>query len=97
MDRLLVTFEGIDRVRKTNMNILLGNYEMFKMKFDETFSQMFMKFIKIVNGVANQGKTFTVVEKINKLLRALPKEWSHVKTSIHETMRILLGKPSNKF
>lgn len=49
---------------------------------------MFTKFTKIVNGSENQGKIYTNAEKVNKLRRALPNEWSYEKTSICEMMRI---------
>lgn len=31
-DQLLITFEGANRVRDTKINILLENYEIFRMK-----------------------------------------------------------------
>lgn len=49
---------------------------------------MFIKFMEIMNGLTNQVKIFTNAEKVNKLLRALAKEWSQAKTSVRETMRI---------
>lgn len=58
------------------------------MKFDETFTEKFTHFTVVTNGLDHQGKIFTDVEKVNKLLRSLPKELSQVKTSIRETMRI---------
>lgn len=78
----LPLIEGTDRVKETKMNIRLRSYELFRMKSNEIVTQMFTKFTKIVNGLANQEKICTDVENVNKLLRALPKEWSHVKTSV---------------
>ena len=49
---------------------------------------MFNRFIDIVNDLAHQGKTFANGDKMNKLLRALPKESNNVKTSVRETTRI---------
>lgn len=73
-ERLEVTFEGNDRVKMTKMDILLGKHETFEMKPDETITKMYMRYYEIVNGLANQGKTFTSVENVNKLLRVLPNE-----------------------
>lgn len=53
------------------MNILLRKDEPFKMKPDETITQMYKRNSKIVNGLANQGKTYTSEEIINKSMRAL--------------------------
>lgn len=60
-----MTFEGTNRVKETKMNILLINYELFKMKSDETVTQMFIELIETMNGLANQGKIFTNAEKVN--------------------------------
>lgn len=81
-DRLLLTFEGTERVKEIKMNILLGNYELFKMKFDETATQIFIRFAEIVNDPTHQGKISTYGEKVIKLPRALPKEWSYLNISI---------------
>ncbi|XP_056163090.1 uncharacterized protein LOC130136781 [Syzygium oleosum] len=83
-----LTYEGTDRVKEMKLNIFLRQYELFKMKSDETVAQMFNRFTDIVNGLAHQEKIFTNGEKVNKLLRALPKEWNNVKTSVRETTRI---------
>lgn len=39
-DSLEVTFEGIDRVRETEMNILLEKYEPLKMESGKTITQI---------------------------------------------------------
>lgn len=49
-DGLLITVEGTVQVWETKMNIIFGNYKMFKMKSNETKIQMFTK---VVNGLAN--------------------------------------------
>lgn len=66
------------------MNILLGKYETFKMKYDETVTEINTRYTKILNGLANQGKTFTEGENADKILRALSKKWNHVNTSIQK-------------
>jgi len=40
-DRLHITYEGTYRVNETKVNILLGQYESFKMKFRESIEDMF--------------------------------------------------------
>lgn len=57
-------------MRETKLNILLGNYKLFKMKSDETVTKMFTWFTVITNGLANRGKIFTNAKKMNKILRS---------------------------
>ncbi|XP_071724666.1 uncharacterized protein [Rutidosis leptorrhynchoides] len=88
-DRLHITYEGTDRVKETRINILLGQYESFKMKPGESITDMFSRFTDIVNGLENQGQKISDPMKVNKLLRGLSKDWNHIKTSIRETQRIM--------
>lgn len=88
-DRLHITYEGTDRVKETRINIMLGQYEAFKMKPRESIIDMFSRFTEIVNGLEYQGQPISALMKVNKLLRGLSKDWNHVKTSIRETQRIM--------
>jgi len=54
-DRLHVTYEGTDCVKKTKVNFLLSKYESFKMKQGDSIGDMFSRFTEIVNGLAYQG------------------------------------------
>ncbi|XP_071723927.1 uncharacterized protein [Rutidosis leptorrhynchoides] len=88
-DRLHITYEGTDRVKETRINILLGQYEAFRMKPGESITDMFSRFTDIVNGLENQGQPISDPMKVNKLLRGLSKDWNHIKTLIRETQRIM--------
>lgn len=87
-DILSVTYEGTDRVKETRTNILLNQYESFKMKEGESITDMFSRFTEITNGLAYQGHPVEGQMKVNKLLRGLTSEWTYIKTSIRETQRI---------
>lgn len=53
------------------------------MKYDETITEINMRYTEMVNGLAYQGKTFTTnAEDVNKILIALPMEWNYMKTFI---------------
>lgn len=86
---LHITYEGTDRVKETKINILLGQYEAFKMRPGESITDMFSRFTEIVNGLENQGQPISDPMKVNKLLRGLSKDWNHIKTSIREMQRIM--------
>ena len=58
-DRLQVIHEGTNQVKESKINLLVHNYELFKMEPTETISEMFTRFTNIINGMKNLGKTYT--------------------------------------
>ena len=54
-DRLEVTHEGTSQVKESKINILVHNYELFKMKIDESIIDMFTRFTDIINGLKFLG------------------------------------------
>ena len=99
-DKLVVTYEGTSQVKETKINILMHQYEMFKMKKDENINEMFTRFTLITNSLNSLGKTFTNAEKVQKVLRCLPRsKWGPKVTAIEEAQDLrvlslddLLGK-----
>ena len=72
---LEVTHEGTSQVKETKIGILVGEYEYFKMKPGENVKDMSTRFTNIVNQLEVLGKTYTMKEKVIKILRALRSEW----------------------
>jgi len=68
---LQVTHEGTNKVKKSKISILVHRFELFKMKENETISEMVTRFTDITNSLASLGKEYTQVEKVRKILRAL--------------------------
>ncbi|XP_058004001.1 uncharacterized protein LOC131180666 [Hevea brasiliensis] len=71
----MVTYEGASQVKENKMDSLICQYELFKMKSDETISQMYDRFVQIIEDIKSLRKTFTNEELVKKILRSLPKEW----------------------
>ena len=67
-----ITHEGTNQVKKSKINILVHNYELFVMKENETIVEMITRFTDIVNGLEALGKTYKESEKVIKILRSLP-------------------------
>ncbi|VFQ91264.1 unnamed protein product [Cuscuta campestris] len=57
-DKLEVTYEGTDHVRKAKIDFLIQEYEMFKMKEGKKIDDMFDQFSKIINDVHALKKTY---------------------------------------
>jgi len=48
-NKLQTIYEGTSEVKETKANMLLTKYEMFKMKSDESVSDMFARFMQLTN------------------------------------------------
>ncbi|KAK2967521.1 hypothetical protein RJ640_026076 [Escallonia rubra] len=85
MRRLLeVTHEGTNLVKESKIDMLVQQYEAFKMKENESTNEMYSRFTLIINGLKLLGKTYPEKEIIRKVLRSLPKRWETKVTAIQE-------------
>ena len=53
--------------------MLTLNYELFKIKEEETIKEMLDRFTNIINGLKALGKAYPNKEMVKKLLNSLPK------------------------
>lgn len=83
-DMLQVTHEGTDQVKEIRIGMLVHSYELFKMKSDESISEMFTRFTDIINNLKSLSKTYPNHEIVRKILKCLPKEWKPKVTTIQE-------------
>ena len=82
--RLKVPHEGTSQVKESKINILVHNYELFKIKLDESITEIFTRFADIVNGLKSLGKVYPNNEQVRKVLRSLPKAWEAKVTAIQK-------------
>ena len=52
---LEITHEGTNQVKDSKVRILVNDYEMFKMKPNESIVEMFTRFTDVVNGLEGLG------------------------------------------
>ncbi|XP_022728776.1 uncharacterized protein LOC111284351 [Durio zibethinus] len=83
-DKLAITHEGTNQVKETKIGMLTHDYELFKMKPDETISEMSNRFTDIINGLKALEKTYSNMEIVKKILNSLPKSWKAKMTAIEE-------------
>ncbi|MQL68696.1 hypothetical protein Taro_001007, partial [Colocasia esculenta] len=83
-DKLQVTYEGTDRVKQTRIDILVSQYEQFKMLPNENITQMYNHISNIIVGLSSQGKILTNEETVRKILRSLTNVWTPKVTAIDE-------------
>ena len=79
---LQVTHEGTNKVKESKISILIHKFELFKMKKNETIVEMITRFTDITNSLITLGKTYTQMELVRKVLRALTTEWEKKITAI---------------
>ncbi|XP_027927440.1 uncharacterized protein LOC114184329 [Vigna unguiculata] len=98
-DVLKVTHEGTDEVKRARKNTLIQEYEMFRMKVEETNYDVQKRFTHIVNHLIALGKVFEKEELNIKILKSLNKAWQPKVTAISESrdlttmsMATLFGK-----
>ena len=53
--------------------MLVHNYELFKMKSEESITQMFTHFTDIINGLKSLDKYYSNSDLVGKVLRSFPR------------------------
>ena len=87
-DKLEVTHEGTNQVKEDRIDLLMGQYEGFKMKPEENICSMFVRFTNIINDLHSLEKVFSNYDKARKILRALPKSFHAKRTVMIDSKRI---------
>ena len=72
---LEVTHEGMNRVKESIINLLMNDFEVFRMKPSEIFVDMYTWFTDIINSLKVLSKSFFNFELLNKILQYLLKNW----------------------
>ena len=85
---LEITHEGTTQVKDSKVRILENDYEMFKMKPNESIVEMFTMFTDVVNGLEGLGKRVSEQDKVSKILRCLPPKWNSKTEAIEEAKNL---------
>lgn len=71
---LQVTHEGTTDVKRSRINTLTHEYELFRMNQNETIQDMQKRYTHIVNYHASLGKIFPNEDLINKVFKCLSRQ-----------------------
>ena len=85
---LEITHEGTNQVKDSKVRILVNDYEMFKMKPNESIVEMFTRFTNVVNGFEGLGNRVSEGDKVSKILRCLPTKWNSKTEAIEEAKNL---------
>ncbi|GMI71884.1 hypothetical protein HRI_000857700 [Hibiscus trionum] len=70
-DKLEVTYEGTNKVKKTKIRLLNLAYENFKMDSEEDIEKMFDRFSTMTNGLKGYGEAIPEEKLVRKLIYSL--------------------------
>ena len=68
-----VTHENTNKVKESKISVLSHRYKLYKMKENETVTEMVTRFTVITNSLVTLGKEYTQVKKVRKVFRAVRK------------------------
>jgi len=72
---LCAHYEGSKKVREAKALMLVYQYELFKMKDDESIEEMYSRFQTLVSGLQILKKSYVASDHLSKILRSLPARW----------------------
>ena len=75
-------------MKETQINILVQQYEMFKMYNNKTITQMFARFTTITNDLNALSKSYNSTNLVKKILRSLPKAYQNKVVAIREARNL---------
>jgi len=81
---LCANFKGSKKVREAKVLMLVHQYELFKMKDDESIEEMYSRFQTLVSGLQILKKSYVASDHVSKILRSLPARWRPKVTAIEE-------------
>jgi len=81
---LCANYEGSKKVREAKTLMLVHQYELFKMKDDESIEEMYSRFQTLVFGLQILKKSYVASDHVSKILRSLPARWRPNVTAIEE-------------
>ncbi|KAL8134798.1 hypothetical protein AgCh_009713 [Apium graveolens] len=80
-DALETQCQGIMAIKKNRRAVLIQEYEHFKAKSDESLTDIYDRFLTLLNNLSLVGKVYDLQDSNTKFLRALNEEWE-TQTSI---------------
>ena len=85
---LEITHEGTNQIKDSKVKIIVNDYEMFKMKPNESIVDMFTRFTNVVNELEGLGNRVSEEDKVSKILRCLPLKRTSKTEAIEEARNL---------
>ncbi|XP_070003298.1 uncharacterized protein [Nicotiana sylvestris] len=75
LEALQTAHEGTTQVKQSKIDILTTEYELFRMKDDESIPDMHTRFTSIINGLHSLRDVIPINKIVRKILNVLPGSW----------------------
>ncbi|KAL8146362.1 hypothetical protein AgCh_004198 [Apium graveolens] len=83
-DALEIRFQGTDVIKKNRRTILTQEYEHFDSKADESLTNLYDRFVKLLNDLSLVDKEYDLEDSNLKFLLALLENWDLKSTTIRD-------------
>ncbi|XP_070039816.1 uncharacterized protein [Nicotiana tomentosiformis] len=83
-EALQIANEGTIQVKQSKIDMLTAEYELFKMKEDESIPDMLTRFTSIINELHSLGEIIPRNKLVRKILSVLPGSWESKVNAITE-------------
>ncbi|XP_075098834.1 uncharacterized protein LOC142175747 [Nicotiana tabacum] len=83
-EALQITHEGTTQVKQSKIDMLTTEYELFRMKDDESIQDMHTRFTSIINELHSLGEIIPKNKLVRKILSVLPSSWESKVNAIIE-------------
>ncbi|XP_070057818.1 uncharacterized protein [Nicotiana tomentosiformis] len=74
-EALQIAHEGTIQVKQSKIDMLTTEYELFRMKDDESIQDMHTRFTSIINELHSLGEIIPWNKLVRKILSVLPSSW----------------------
>ncbi|XP_075111718.1 uncharacterized protein LOC142181926 [Nicotiana tabacum] len=74
-EALQTAHEGTTQVKQSKIDMVTTEYELFRMKDDESIQYIHTRFISIINKLHSLGETIPRNKLVRKILNTLPSPW----------------------
>ncbi|XP_070011150.1 uncharacterized protein [Nicotiana sylvestris] len=74
-EALQIAHEGTTQVKQSKIDMLTTEYELFRMKVDESIQDMHTRFTSIINELHSLGEIIPRNKLVRKILSVLPSSW----------------------
>ncbi|XP_070036328.1 uncharacterized protein [Nicotiana tomentosiformis] len=83
-EALQIAHEGTTQVKQSKIDMLTTEYELFRMKDDESIQDMHTRFTSFINELYSIGETIPRNKLVKKILSVLPSSWESKVNDITE-------------
>ena len=84
-ETLKIAYQGIEKVKKTKLQLLRRDFETLCMKESDNIDSFFTHVTGMVTQIRSHGETLEESRIVEKLLRSLPSRFDVIVTTIEET------------